>query len=112
MLHWMALKLGGTLSGLFDSSATFRKYTAVKLSFIGVGLLDLLLTVMAMNLDSVEHNPYIRFLVQIPVLLLAVKFFIPVFIAWLIPGKLLIPSLALLVLVVGWNIKELAILLI
>jgi len=103
---------GGTLGRLFESSATFRKCTAEKTVFVFLGLCDLVLTVLAVNLGLTEMNPVVRFLVQVPALLWLVKLFIPVFIAWLMPGKLLIPSIALLVLVVGWNIKELAVFLI
>jgi hypothetical protein len=94
---------------LFESAATFKKCTAGKLAFVSLGLADLALTVVAVNLGLTEINPFMRFLVQVPLLLLAVKFFIPVIIAWLMPGKLLLPSIILLALVVGWNIKELAV---
>jgi len=77
--------------------------------FIGLGALDLLLTLAAMNLGLSEINPVIKVALQIPVLLVAMKLFIPVFIAWLMPGKLLVPSIILLALVVGWNIKELCV---
>ncbi len=97
------------LAGLFDSSATFKKSTAEKVIFILLGLLDLALTVMAVNLGLSELNPLVRLLVQIPVLIIIVKFFIPVLIAWFMPGKLLWPSIALLALVVAWNVKELVI---
>jgi hypothetical protein len=97
------------VTGWWDSTATFKKCTAVKMAFVFLGIVDLVLTVLAANLGLTEINPFMRFLVQIPLLLLAVKLFIPVIIAWLIPGKLLLPSIALLVLVAGWNIKELAV---
>lgn len=93
----------------WDSSATFRKCTAEKASFILLSQFDLTLTVLAVNLGLAELNPFIRYLVQIPALLLVVKLAIPVLIAWLMPGRLLWPSIALLVLVVIWNIKELVI---
>jgi len=99
----------GTIARLFESAATFRKATAAKMAFVFLGLADLALTVLAMNLGLTEINPVMRLLVQIPLLLLAVKLFIPVLIAWLMPGKLLIPSIVLLFMVVGWNIKELAV---
>lgn len=95
-------------SRLFDSSATFKKCTAEKLTFVSLGLLDLTLTIMAVNYGLTELNPFIRFIMQIPALMLAVKFFIPVLVAWLVPGKLLLPSVALLALVIIWDIKELA----
>jgi hypothetical protein len=97
------------VTGWFESTATFRKCTAEKIAFIFLGLADLGLTVLAMNLGLTEPNPVMRFLIQVPLLLLVVKLFIPVIIAWLMPGKLLLPSIALLTMVVGWNIKELAV---
>jgi hypothetical protein len=40
-----------------------------------------------------------------------IKFGIPLLISWLVPGKLLIPAIVLLAGVVGWDIKELLLLL-
>ena len=97
------------VTGIFDSAVTFKKHTTAKLVFIGLGALDLLLTLAAVNLGLSEINPMIRLALQIPVLLVAMKLFIPAFIAWLMPGKLLVPSIILLALVVAWNIKELCV---
>jgi hypothetical protein len=91
----------------WDSSATFKRRTAEKASFVLLCGFDLTLTVLAMSLGLAELNPFVKYLIQIPALLLVVKLAIPVFIAWLMPGKLLWPSIGLLVLVVVWNIKEL-----
>ncbi len=93
----------------WGSSATFKRCTVEKSSFILLCGFDLALTVLAANLGLTEINPFIRFLVQIPALLLMVKLAIPVLIAWLMPGRLLWPSIGLLILVVIWNIKELVI---
>jgi hypothetical protein len=90
-----------------DSSATFKKCTAEKTSFIALSLFDLALTILAMYLGFWEINPLVRLLVHIPVLLVVVKLVIPVIIAWIMPGRLLLPSIAALALVVIWNIKEL-----
>jgi hypothetical protein len=95
------------VTGWFDSSATFKKCTAWKLSFISLCVLDFALTLLAMHLGFYEINPLVKLLVQIPFLLVLFKFIIPVLIAWLMPGKLLLPSVALLALIVIWNIKEL-----
>lgn len=99
----------GIVAGLFSSTATFKKCTVEKVAFISLGLLDIALTVLAVNMGLFEINPFVRLIVQIPAMMLLVKFFIPVLIAWFVPGKLLWPAIALLVLVVAWNIKELAI---
>jgi hypothetical protein len=90
-----------------DSSVTFKKCTAEKASFILLSLFDLALTILAMYLGLWEINPLVRLLVHIPILLLLVKLVIPVLIAWIMPGRLLLPSIAALALVVIWNIKEL-----
>ena len=94
-------------ANLWDSAATFRRCTVEKASFVLLNQFDLTLTVLAMYLGFSEMNPFIRYLINIPALLLVVKLAIPLLIAWLMPGKLLLPSIALLALVVIWNIKEL-----
>jgi uncharacterized membrane protein (DUF485 family) len=90
----------------WDSSATFKRCTAEKVSFILLNQVDLTLTVLAIYLGFTELNPFMRYLIQIPVLLLVVKLAIPLLIAWIMPGRLLLPSIALLALVIIWNIKE------
>lgn len=99
-------------SGWRESSATFKKRTLEKMLLIFLSVLDLTLTLVAINLGFYEMNPLMRFMVNIPLLLLFVKLVLPVFIAWLIPGKLLWPSIILLALIVIWNVKELVVFLI
>jgi hypothetical protein len=94
-------------AGWFDSAGTFRRCTAEKASFVALGAFDLALTVLATHLGFAELNPFVRFLIHLPLLLLFVKLFIPLLIAWFMPGKLLLPSIALLALIVIWNVKEL-----
>jgi len=96
----------------WNSSTTFKRCTAEKLSFIFLSLLDLALTILAMYLGLYEVNPFIRFLVHVPLLLLLIKLVIPVLIAWLMPGKLLLPSIAVLALIVIWNVKEMIVFLV
>jgi hypothetical protein len=96
-------------SGWFESAGTFRRCTAEKASFVALCVFDLVLTVFSMYLGFAELNPFVRFLVHVPLLLLVVKLFVPVLIAWFMPGKLLLPSIALLALIVIWNIKELVV---
>ncbi len=93
----------------WDSSATFRRCTTEKAAFILLCLFDLTLTILAVSLGMTELNPFVRFLIQIPVLLLVIKLAVPILIAWLMPGRLLWPSIGLLTLIVIWNIKELVI---
>ncbi len=96
-----------TAPGWLDSAVTFKKCTVLKISFILLSLLDLLLTVLAMYLGLWEMNPLVRFLVHVPVLLVLIKLVIPVAVAWIMPGRLLWPSIAALGLVVIWDIREL-----
>ena len=91
----------------WESTATFKKCTALKASFILLCVLDLSLTVVAINLGLFEMNPFIRILFNMPLLLAITKFVVPLLIAWLIPGRFLLPSIALLAFVVLWNVKEL-----
>lgn len=96
-------------TGWFESAGTFRRCTAEKASFVALCVFDLALTVLAIYLGFAELNPFVRFLIGIPVLLLVVKLIVPLLIAWFMPGKLLLPSIALLALIAGWNIKELVV---
>ena len=96
-------------ANLWASVATFRQGTAEKASFVLLNQFDLALTVLAVSLGLAELNPLIRHLVTLPILLIIIKCAIPLLIAWLVPGKLLLPAIALLSVVIGWNIKELLI---
>ena len=70
--------MAGTEASWWDSSATFKRCTAEKVSFILLCGFDLTLTVLAMSLGMAELNPFIRYLIQIPALLLVVKLGVPV----------------------------------
>lgn len=94
------------MTRLFESTATFKKCTAEKLAFVGLGLSDLVLTVLAIHLGFYEINPLMRIFLQLPLILLLTKLFVPALIAWLVPGKLLWPSIALLAFVVIWNTAQ------
>ncbi|MFA5308860.1 MAG: DUF5658 family protein [Dehalococcoidales bacterium] len=100
------------VTGWRSSSATFKKCTAEKLTFVSLGVLDFVLTLLAVYLGFDEINPLVRALLQIPFLLVFVKVIVPVGLAWLAPGKLLIPSIVLLALIVIWNVKELIVFLV
>ena len=78
-----------------------------KISFVLLHQLDLILTVFAVSLGFFELNPLMRGLTTAPYLLLVVKIGVPLLIAWLAPGKLLLPAIAFLCFVVSWNMKEL-----
>ena len=95
------------MANLWVSAATFRRCVPEKVSFVLLNQMDLMLTIFAIQLGLSELNPLLRHLVAVPPLLLTFKLAIPILIAWLAPGKLLLPSIILLSLVVSWNIKEL-----
>jgi uncharacterized membrane protein (DUF485 family) len=96
----------GMTPSWWDSSATFRRCTAEKASFVLLNQVDLTLTVLAIYLGFTELNPFMRYLIHVPAVLLVVKLAIPLLIAWLMPGRILLPSIALLALVIIWNTKE------
>lgn len=91
----------------WDSSATFKRCTIEKVSFVVLNQVDLTLTLVAMRLGFEELNPFVSVLLEIPALLVVAKVILPLLIAWLMPGRLLWPSLALLFGVAVWNVKEL-----
>ena len=103
--RWVIRVMG---TNWFEASATFKKCTEEKVLFILLCLFDLTFTVVAVSMGFTEINPVMKFLIGMPWLLLVVKAGVPVLIAWLIPGRLLWPSICLLALVAVWNIKEIA----
>ena len=92
---------------LRQSTATFAHGTALKVVFIAVAFIDLLLTMSAVQQGFVEMNPIMVRALGNPLELVMLKVMAPVFIAWLAPDKLLIPSIGLLMAVTGWNMAQL-----
>jgi hypothetical protein len=95
------------LGDLLASAFTFRVCKTEKLVFILLNWLDLGLTMFALTIGATELNPLMRHMFGSPILIYAAKIVVPMFFAWMLPGKVLLPSIGLLVLVAGWNIKEL-----
>ncbi len=95
------------LASLMDSAITFRKATTEKVAFISLNVIDLVLTLFAMNLGAQEINPIMRGMITTPIALYTAKLVMPMVLAWLLPGRLLIPSIAILLFIVGWDIREL-----
>ena len=79
----------------------------IKAAYIILHQLDLILTALAVSLGLSELNPLMKDILASPPQLVVIKLVIPLFIAWLVPGKLLIPAVAILGTVLGWNVKEL-----
>ncbi len=94
-------------AGLLESAATFRQCFWHKVSFVLLNQFDLMLTLLAASFGFHEVNPIMRDMLGNPLSIMLVKLVIPPILAWLVPGKLLIPAVALLAFIVGWNLKEL-----
>jgi len=93
-------------ANLWVSAGTFSHCVAEKVAFVLLNQVDLVLTAVAASLGLYELNPVIRNLLAVPGLLLVIKGAVPLLIAWLAPGRLLLPAISFLFLVVAWNIKE------
>jgi hypothetical protein len=98
------------LANLLASAATFKKCTIEKMAFVSLNLIDLALTLFALSQGANELNPIIRSLTSSPFQLYTAKLILPLFMAWLLPGRLLLPSIAVLTFVVGWDIHQLVML--
>ncbi len=90
-----------------ESFATFRRGTLSKLCFLLLVDLDLVLTVYALGRGFVELNPVMARVLANPGHMMLVKGLAPLLIAWLVPGKLLLPATVFMVLVNLWNITSL-----
>jgi hypothetical protein len=95
------------LAEMMASVFTFKKATAEKMAFISLNVIDLVLTLFAVSIGAIEINPIMRDLLSSPFALYSTKLIIPFLFAWLLPGRLLIPAIAILVFVVGWDVREL-----
>ncbi len=92
---------------LRQSVATFSRGANFKLSFVFLVYLDLVLTFLAVGNGFNEMNPFMQRMLVRPAELALVKGVAPLFIAWLVPAKLLVPAIVLMLAVVGWNAREL-----
>ena len=91
------------VTALRQYAGTFGSGIEWKLGFVVLVYLDLVLTLVAIQLGFNEVNPLmVRFLSR-PEELIIIKVILPPIIAWLIPARLLAPSLAFMLLVAGWN---------
>jgi hypothetical protein len=89
------------------SLKTVRAEPWLKLSFFLLQFADLTLTKTAVSFGLIERNPLIQHLLSLPFQLVMVKLLAPAFIAWIVPGKWLIPAVILLVLVTVVNFTQL-----
>jgi len=89
------------------SAFTFRRCTTEKVMFIILNVLDLTLSLVAINLGFKELNPLMAVLLgQTPVIVL-LKLILPVTIAWVTPGRWLKPAIVVLLLILIWDIHQL-----
>jgi hypothetical protein len=98
---------GQLVSGLLCSAVTFRRSVPEKVSFVALNSLDLVLTLLAISAGLTELNPMMATLVHHPLALVLVKVALPVLIAWLVPGKWLLPGIAFISIIIAWDIREL-----
>ena len=67
----------------------------------------MVLTLFAWHQGFGEANPFMLRFLSKPGELLLVKVVAPPFIVWLVPAKLLLPSIGFMLAVIGWNIAGL-----
>ena len=84
--------------------------TALKVAFLSLQFIDLVLTALAARYGWLELNPLMQVSADSTYKLALFKFAIPVLISWFVPGRWLIPAILLLLMVVGWNVKEMIVL--
>ena len=87
-----------------------RTDTVLKAAFLSLQLVDLAMTLVASRYGYPELNPFVKATLSSFYLMVVIKFFVPVFVSWFVPGRWLLPAILLLCGVVGWNVKELVML--
>jgi hypothetical protein len=79
----------------------------LRVAFLVLQLIDFGLTMAAARCGYPELNPLVKLSADSVYKLAIFKFLVPVIISWFVPGRWLFPSILILGCVVGWNIKEL-----
>lgn len=92
----------------YFTAVEFKHGIPIKVGYVLLQQADMLMTNFAMSAGFHEVNPIVRGMLSSPTELLAIKLFIPIVIAWLVPAKLLIPAVALLLLVLTLNLHALS----
>jgi len=101
-------RIAGPVTYIIERSRRRDKVdTALKVVFLSLQLIDLTLTALAARYGWIELNPLVKASVDSTYKLAIFKFGVPVLISWFVPGRWLIPAILLLLMVVGWNVKEL-----
>jgi hypothetical protein len=100
-------------NGYYSLLAADRResqYNIFKSLYVLLQGVDLAMTLMAAYLGYAELNPFIHSLLASPLHLVLIKLVIPLAIVLVLPGKYLVPAVGLQSLIIGWNIKELILL--
>ena len=95
------------MAQIFDSALTFRRGLFEKASFLLLVYLDFALTLFAVSEGFSELNPVMQRMLQDPAGCFLFKGALSVLVAWVSPGRLLLPAIAFMAFVVGWDVKEL-----
>ncbi|MDD5190750.1 MAG: DUF5658 family protein [Dehalococcoidales bacterium] len=79
----------------------------IKVTYVVFQQMDLFMTVFAISRGSTELNPFMRSLLANPFQLVTIKIIIPVILAWVVPGKFLLPALLFILFVNALNTFQL-----
>lgn len=110
ILDWQ-YKLKNFLNTAVKDQRTGAWDILLKIVYMSLQLIDLEMTLIASQFGFPELNPFIRALLISPFHLLIIKVGIPLLICLFVPGRFLIPGIALLAGIICWNMKELLVLL-
>lgn len=115
--RWCAMAIVWSQSSLKQHSLTgegdqwYLKGITIKITFVLLHQIDLALTMLAVSLGLSELNPVMTNLLDQPLLLILTKLAFPLLIVRFVPYKLLIPATLFLFLALGWNARQLILLL-
>jgi hypothetical protein len=96
-----------TVVSRYLSVTEFKKGLGIRLAYVLLHQADMLVTNFAVSAGFRELNPIVKGFLDTPAQMLLFKLIIPLFIAWLVPARFLLPALVLLLVVLGLNLKEL-----
>jgi hypothetical protein len=101
-------RIEGPISNILTRSRRRDKVDLVlRIVFLSLQMLDLVLTALAARYGWIELNPVMKASMDSTYKLAIFKFVIPVAISFFVPGRWLLPAIMLLLMVLGWNVKEL-----
>ena len=101
-------RIAGPISSILVRSRRRDKVDLVlKIAFLSLQVVDLVLTALAARYGWIELNPVMKASIDSTYKMAIFKFVIPVAISFFVPGRWLIPAILLMLMVVGWNVKEL-----